>query len=87
MELFKIDQLIVYPGAKEILRLAGKQAGEFVKRHQNGDWGESKMDHETALLHGYLLESVYSIKGKGRLKVITHAGVLGASRVTEVSKT
>ncbi len=75
--LFALGQVLVTPGALELLETNQLTALPFVLRHVSGDWGdicaEDRQSNADALQYGYRLMSVYVISNSERLWIITEA--------------
>lgn len=75
--LFPLGQVLVTPGALEMLETHQLTALPFVLRHVSGDWGdicaEDRQSNADALQHGYRLMSVYAITQTDKLWIITEA--------------
>lgn len=74
---FSLGQLLITPGALEVLEQAGQSAAEFLQRHARGDWGEvcdeDRQLNDQALLDGSRLLSAYRTSLGEKLWVITEA--------------
>lgn len=72
---FEIGQLVMTPGADEILTRSRQTPVEFLLRHKNGDWGdlppEDIQENERALRDGSRLFSAYRTRSEEKLWVIT----------------
>lgn len=74
---FDMGQILATPGALEALRESGQTPGFFIRRHVQGDWGETgeedKQLNDQSLIDGSRLLSAYkTLKGR-RLWIITEA--------------
>jgi hypothetical protein len=75
--LFPLGRLLATPGALEALSEAGEDAMTFIRRHQEGEWGElSREDaaaNTLALVTGERILSAYRTAANVRLWVLTEA--------------
>ena len=75
--LFPLGQTVMTPGAIEVLEGTAESPGDFIARHQSGDWGEVCADdaqaNQEALHQGFRLMSVYRTAEGKKLWVITEA--------------
>ena len=75
--LFKLGQVLVTPGAIEVLRASGHSAWVFLARHLRGDWGElsaeDKRLNDEAVKDGGRILSSYTAATGTKLWVITEA--------------
>ena len=75
--LFPLGKVVATPGALALLEEHGRNAAEFLLRHERGDWGDvgdqDKRANEDGLRHGARLLSVYPIADQSRLWIITEA--------------
>ena len=75
--LFPLGGLYATPGAIEALREAGQEAGEFLRRHQYGDWGDlsddDKQENDFSASRSLRVFSAYYTKVGMKLWVITEA--------------
>ena len=76
-KLFDLGQTVMTPGALEVLNEAGQLPGEFLGRHQSGDWGdlceEDAQVNQEALENGLRIMSVYRTSNGSKIWVITEA--------------
>jgi hypothetical protein len=77
--LFQLGQIVATPGALRMMEDHGINAGELLRRHASGDWGdlceEDRAENGRALRMGSRLLSAYGDTERGtRLWVITEAG-------------
>ncbi len=74
---FSLGQIVATPGALAALDEARQEAGEFLHRHQTGDWGvvdeEDKAENELSLKEGFRLLSAYILATDVKIWVITEA--------------
>jgi hypothetical protein len=74
---FSLGRIVATPGALEALQAAGQDAGEFLRRHVTGDWGdlddEDRQANDAALIDGSRLLSAYVTRKGERIWVITEA--------------
>jgi hypothetical protein len=74
---FTLGQTVATPGALRALEEAGQMPGDFLQRHQRGDWGEiceeDRKENELALDGGFRLMSVYQTRLGTKIWVITEA--------------
>ena len=75
--LFTLGHVVATPGALAAIEKSGQQPGEFLDRHQSGDWGdvppEDIKENELSLKHGFRLPSVYLLSTGIKIWVITDA--------------
>ena len=76
-ERFRLGRTLATPGALEAMSQSGDSLGDFLKRHQCGDWGETCREdaqmNEDALRMGGRVFSVYRLKDGTRIWIITEA--------------
>jgi len=74
---FSLGQVVATPGALAALEEAHQAPGEFLHRHQGGDWGvvceEDKTENELGLKEGFRLLSAYMLSTGVKIWVITEA--------------
>jgi len=74
---FKLGQIVATPGALAALKKARQQAGEFLVRRVNREWGdlpdEDRKENEYSLEHGFRLLGTYRTNAGDRLWIITEA--------------
>lgn len=74
---FPLGQIVATRGALCALRDAGQLPGEFLSRHQRGDWGimceEDKIRNELALRRGGRLMSAYVLMTGVKIWLVTEA--------------
>lgn len=74
--MLELGQLFITPGAMTALHTLAVSPVSFLKRHQQGDWGElddeDKKANQDALVYGLRVMSAYQIQGV-RFWVITEA--------------
>jgi hypothetical protein len=74
---FPLGQLVATRGAVAALAESGHSPMEFVRRHQEGDWGELPEEdtraNEYALTHGLRLLSAYTLRTGVPIWIITEA--------------
>jgi len=72
---FELGQVVMTPGAEEVMREAQHVPPEFLLRHKHGDWGElpeeDLRENEWPLQHGARLFSAYKTRTDEKLWVIT----------------
>lgn len=77
MGKFKFGQLVATPGALRAAEKSGDNLLKLLARHSRGDWGdvcpEDARANEDALKHGARLLSVYHLRDKTKLYIITEA--------------
>ena len=75
--LFPLGQIFLTIGAREALAEAKQLPGEFLARHQKGDWGDvckdDKKENELSVKEGFRILSAYRTAGDEKLWVITEA--------------
>ncbi len=73
----KLGEVVATPGALSALEESGEQPGEFLSRHEAGDWGdlciEDRKENEFSLAHGFRLLSSYKLRTGKTLWIITEA--------------
>jgi hypothetical protein len=74
---FPLGQLVSTRGALAALAESGHSPLEFVRRHQEGDWGEvpeeDQQENEVSLQQGFRLLSAYTLRTGVRIWLITEA--------------
>ena len=75
--LFPLGQVFLTIGAREALAEAKQLPGEFLARHQKGDWGDvcedDKTENEVSIREGFRILSAYkTVKGE-KIWIITEA--------------
>jgi hypothetical protein len=74
---FSFGQLLITPGAIEVLGKAGQSAVEFINRHARADWGEvceeDRRLNDEALMDGCRLLSAYRTSTGEKIWIITEA--------------
>jgi len=74
---FALGQLVATPGALEALKESKTGFLPYIRRHQNGDWGdvcvEDKAENELSIKEGFRLLSAYTLPGGCKIWVITEA--------------
>ena len=72
--LFPLGQIVATPGALDFCSLHKVNPGDFIKRHNGGDWGEldfhDTLVNEEAVENGGRILSSYKV-GDGEVWVIT----------------
>jgi len=75
--LFPLGQIFLTIGAREALAEAKQLPGEFLARHQKGDWGDvcedDKRENEVSIREGFRILSAYRTSQDVKLWVITEA--------------
>ncbi|UJB63283.1 type I restriction endonuclease subunit M [Acidovorax sp. YS12] len=75
--LFPLGQVLITPGALDMLEALALAPLPFVLRHVSGDWGElcdeDKASNAAALTYGSRVLSAYDIAPNHRLWIITEA--------------
>jgi hypothetical protein len=73
--LFPLGRVYATPGALEALDESKQSAEEFLRRHQQGDWGElcdeDRRENELSLARGFRILSSYRTAAGIKLWVIT----------------
>ncbi len=73
--LFPLGQIVATPGALRVMEEHGINAGELLRRHASGDWGdlceEDRAENDLALRDGHRIFSAYGPKDDHRIWVIT----------------
>ena len=76
-KLFPLGRTLATPGALEALEQSGQDAGEFLCRHQSGDWGdlskEDKQENDYSVDKRLRILSAYHTSRGEKLWVITEA--------------
>ncbi len=74
---FELGKPVATPGCLTALAESGQSTGEFLSRHQAGDWGEVKAEdaaaNDAALLDGGRIMSAYRLATGVRIWVISEA--------------
>jgi hypothetical protein len=74
---FGLGKIVLTPGAVEALERSGQEAGFFVEKHCQGDWGDlapnDQSENERALLEGGRLVSLFMTLTGDALLLITEA--------------
>ena len=74
---FLLGQLVATPGALKALEEAGQDPLEFLRRHQQGDWGdlgeEDKKENEFSVLNNFRILSAYTLTTSVKIWIITEA--------------
>lgn len=74
---FLLGQVLITPGAIELLRESGESPAYFLARHAKGDWGEvcheDKRLNDQAVMDGTRILSAYRTNNAMRLWIITEA--------------
>jgi hypothetical protein len=72
---FLLGQVVATPGALAALRAAGQLPFTFLRRHQNGDWGdlcdEDKAENELSIAQGFRILSAYTLTTEVKIWLIT----------------
>lgn len=75
--LFPLGRTLATPGALEALERSGQDAGEFLSRHQQGDWGDlsadDKRENDYSVDKRLRIFSAYQTSKGEKLWVITEA--------------
>lgn len=75
--LFPMGRIVITPGAINALKKSGKNGGEFLARHERGDWGivwpDDQKRNNQALIEGERLVSSYALKNAVVMWIITEA--------------
>jgi hypothetical protein len=75
--LFALGQTVATPGALSAFEANHQTPDEFIRRHQNGDWGdvpeEDKKENELSLREGFRILSAYRLNDQTRIWIITEA--------------
>ncbi len=74
---FSLGQIVATPAALEALNKSGDSALSLLLRHATGDWGdlgeEDKQENDANLRNGERLLSVYILRDRAKLWLITEA--------------
>jgi len=74
---FESGQVVATPGVLRAFEASGESPLEYVTRHLSGDWDivkpEDRRENELALRAGLRIMSVYLLKSRVRIWVITEA--------------
>ena len=74
---FDLGKVMITPGALDALKAAQQAPFELIQRHASGDWGdltdEDKRENDISVKQGYLIFSIYNLKGGGKVWIITEA--------------
>lgn len=75
--LFERGELVITPGALELLAKFQKDPNEFLDRHLHADWGdmcnEDKAENELSVKEGFRIFSSYNLSEEEKLWLITEA--------------
>lgn len=75
--LFELGNTVSTPGAVSAIAEAGENAGDYLRRHESGDWGDVGLEdwesNDEALTEGTRIFSVYRTRLDERIWVITEA--------------
>jgi hypothetical protein len=75
--LFSLGETYITIGARKALAEAKQLPGEFLARHQKGDWGDvckdDKTENEVSIREGFRILSAYRTSQDVKLWVITEA--------------
>lgn len=75
--LFHMGRIVITPGAILALQTSGENGGEFLARHERGDWGivcpGDQKRNDQALIEGDRLVSSYALKSGAEMWIITEA--------------
>ncbi len=76
-KLFALGSIVATPDALRLLADTGKTVVEYLRRHENGDWGdlceEDRLANQEAVDCGYRILSCYHPVPGARLWIITEA--------------
>ena len=74
---FRLGKIVATPGALAALNRNGQSGEEFLRRHQQGDWGDVCADdaraNDQAISNEERLLSAYRLKDQTKLWIITEA--------------
>ena len=74
---YPLGQLVATPGALDAMKEAEVSFLPYIRRHQEGDWGdispEDASENELSLENGFRLLSAYNLPGGDRIWIITEA--------------
>lgn len=74
---FPLGHIVATPPALNALQKTGQQSWEFIRRHQQGDWGtlspEDHAENNRSLMSGDRILSAYLLTDGTKLWVITEA--------------
>jgi hypothetical protein len=83
---FELGQIVITPGAEEVIEKSGQDFSFFLQKHCAGDWGdldtEDKAQNEQALSHGGRVMSSYKTLLSEKIWVISEGH--GEDRVTTI---
>lgn len=75
--LFHMGRIVITPGAINALKKSGENGGEFLARHERGEWGivcpDDQKRNNMALIEGERLVSSYALKSGAEMWIITEA--------------
>ena len=75
--LFELGTIYITPGAIEALKESNQNGTDFLKRHQNGDWGivdkRDENENEISVTQGFRILSAYMTNKGEKLWIITEA--------------
>jgi len=73
---FPLGRIVATPGALDLLDRGAANASEFLRRHQQGDWGdvppEDALENELSIVNGCRILSSYTVGGEN-IWIITEA--------------
>ena len=84
--LFETGQVVITPGAEDLLARLGIDPASLVNRHMCGDWGDIHPEdrelrlNEKALESGARIHSVYELPGGEKVWLITDQSTTACSR-------
>lgn len=74
---FSLGRLVATPGAIEAFRVADQDVGEYLRRHQAGDWGEVSpgdgKENDWSLANEARLLSAYTLSTGVKFWIISEA--------------
>ena len=75
--LFEMGKIYITRGAVEALKESNQNGNDFLKRHQNGDWGivdkRDENENEISVTQGFRILSAYMTNKGEKLWIITEA--------------
>lgn len=75
--LFALGTVVATPGALLLMEKYAVQPGQFLHKHQHGDWGclsaDDKHENTVSVAHGLRILSSYRLGEADRIWVITEA--------------
>jgi len=75
--IFQLGRVLATPGAIAAMDEAGQDAGQLLRRHQSGDYGdlctEDRQENELSVANALRIMSVYTLANEVKVWIITEA--------------